>query len=761
MKRIRFALLLIPLFLCVACSRDPKAVRDSYYDNGQKYFKQAKFEEASIEFRNALKIDRTHVPSYLGLARTLQQLNNHSNAVALFRQVLTMDAQNVEAKLELGRYMVASGLQNADYFKQAQGIANDILQTSPKNTEARILLANAYAGVNDLPAAVTELEKALADAPAHITAALTLAAVEFRQKNVERAGKMFRDTAEKHPDSVQAVLSLGAFYMATGRKPQAEAEYRKACDLAPDDENALYALVGFYLSDRRQSDAEAVFKTAIAKKPGAREPRWGLANFHLGTGQAEQGLKDLEEMAKDFPKDRQIDLRLSEAYLNANRTDEAEKHIRVLLDMRKDDAEAHYLMGRLLAARHQDDKALEQYELAIKARESLFAAYLEKARILLNRGDLESGQNTLNEVLARNRNDVAARGMLAKVLAMRGKSEDAMQEAETILQSQPGNEDALAARAQALQALGRTKDAKESWQKLCDLQPKTAAYWYRLGAVEAAGNDSAAATTHFRKALGLQPNLIPAINDLVFMYLKANRYEAALAELDSLAKTSAPPDELHCFRGRIHEAQGKVAEAEKEFNKTIELNPKNYQAYIYLAQLDLRRNNVQQALRQVDQLIARNDRLVPAHLLKGYYHQVANNNAAAIASYRKALELDPENAVAANNLAWLLSEGTASLEEALSLAQKAKKKAPDSVEIADTLGWIYYKMHNYILAIDQLQLSVNNRPKPGAEHYYHLGMAYSAKGDRMLAQQTLRKALELNPTFQGSDEARRALTQKN
>jgi tetratricopeptide (TPR) repeat protein len=44
-----------------------------------------------------------------------------------------------------------------------------------------------------------------------------------------------------------------------------------------------------------------------------------------------------------------------------------------------------------------------------------------------------------------------------------------------------------------------------------------------------------------------------------------------------------------------------------------------------------------------------------------------------------------------------------------------------------------------------LLFSVNNRQKPAAENYYRLGMAYYAKGDLMLAKQTLRKALELDP----------------
>ena len=40
---------------------------------------------------------------------------------------------------------------------------------------------------------------------------------------------------------------------------------------------------------------------------------------------------------------------------------------------------------------------------------------------------------------------------------------------------------------------------------------------------------------------------------------------------------------------------------------------------------------------------------------------------------------------------------------------------------------------------------------------YHLGMAYFKKGDKELAKQELKKALELDPGFSGADEAKSIL----
>jgi len=162
----------------------------------------------------------------------------------------------------------------------------------------------------------------------------------------------------------------------------------------------------------------------------------------------------------------------------------------------------------------------------------------------------------------------------------------------------------------------------------------------------------------------------------------------------------------------------------------------------------------------MDRLIAGNKNYVPAYMLKAVYLQESKDIPGAIACYRKTLELDPENPVASNNLAWLLVENNMNWDEALSLARTARKKMPEEPEMADTLGWIYYKMKNYTLAADQFLFSVNGRQQPKAESYYRLGLAYEAKGDALPAKQMMRKALDVNPSFPDAAEARRIMGKK-
>jgi len=114
-------------------------------------------------------------------------------------------------------------------------------------------------------------------------------------------------------------------------------------------------------------------------------------------------------------------------------------------------------------------------------------------------------------------------------------------------------------------------------------------------------------------------------------------------------------------------------------------------------------------------------------------------------TYERALNVDPDNGVALNNLAFLIAETGGDLERALTLAQKAKQLLPNLDEVSDTLGMIYLRKNLSDNAIDIFRDLVSKEPAHATFHY-HLGMAFSQKGDKSKARQELQEALKTKPT---------------
>jgi Tfp pilus assembly protein PilF len=108
MKRAALFILLTCITLS-GCSRDPKAQRDKYIASGQKYLNDKHFEEASIEFRNALRIDKEHVPTYLGIAKAFQQMGDHQNAIAAYQRIVKLDNKNIGSQTAVRRIYSGCG----------------------------------------------------------------------------------------------------------------------------------------------------------------------------------------------------------------------------------------------------------------------------------------------------------------------------------------------------------------------------------------------------------------------------------------------------------------------------------------------------------------------------------------------------------------------------------------------------------------------------------------------------------------------------
>jgi len=120
------------------------------------------------------------------------------------------------------------------------------------------------------------------------------------------------------------------------------------------------------------------------------------------------------------------------------------------------------------------------------------------------------------------------------------------------------------------------------------------------------------------------------------------------------------------------------------------------------------------------------------------------------------LAIQPDQPIAANDLAFLMLQSGQDLDVALSLAQTARRAMPHSPNTADTLAWAYYHKGIYGSARDLLQDAEKESPND-ASIQYHLGMTLSKLGDKANAITHLKKAVSLAPNSQTAGEANKAL----
>lgn len=266
-----------------------------------------------------------------------------------------------------------------------------------------------------------------------------------------------------------------------------------------------------------------------------------------------------------------------------------------------------------------------------------------------------------------------------------------------------------------------------------------------------------AARRALERALAIAPTDTDALSLLTTLDGRTNCTPDAVARVAAAAAQPQASANLLLLAARTQAATGNVKEAERLARQVLAAHPSSPASYQLLGEIYASAGRLAEAQREFEQIVHLDPASVMAHTMVGILLQMQNRPADAEQRYQAALQADPRRAgVAANNLAWLIAERSGNLDVALQYAQAAVAALPESGGSLNTLGWIYYRKSMPERAVAALRDAVDKEPG-SARYHYHLGLAYAAAGDAMLAKRALEQALPLQPNFNGSTDARLVL----
>ena len=192
------------------------------------------------------------------------------------------------------------------------------------------------------------------------------------------------------------------------------------------------------------------------------------------------------------------------------------------------------------------------------------------------------------------------------------------------------------------------------------------------------------------------------------------------------------------------------------FEEAIRRDPTFAPAYVGLAAADTELSTVFMGGRPAEfrpkvEIAARkalelDPELAEAHVLLANIEKNQWQWAEAEAEFRRALDLNPNDAVAQNGFAdWLLSQGRP--EEALAWARRAREHDPLAVS-GVKIGWILFQSHRYEEAIHELRSVLAVFPDHTGALWF-LGFALIANGQAEEAIPVLEKALSVSDRSAG------------
>jgi Flp pilus assembly protein TadD len=213
---------------------------------------------------------------------------------------------------------------------------------------------------------------------------------------------------------------------------------------------------------------------------------------------------------------------------------------------------------------------------------------------------------------------------------------------------------------------------------------------------------------------------------------------------------------LYVMLARLQIDNRQFDKADATLQKAMQLDASDGNAVSLYAQVQVMRGDINKAITVWEQWSQANPANANSWAVLGTLEESRGNLDKAATYYKKALQLQPDQPVAANNLAYLMIERGENIDVALSLAQTARRRLPDAPNAADTLAWAYYHKGTYASARDLLEQAVKSAPGNAAMQY-HLGMTYFKLSDKKNALIHLKKAQSLAPNTPVAAQAEKAL----
>jgi putative PEP-CTERM system TPR-repeat lipoprotein len=735
--------------LCVAAASCSKSAK-SYFDSGNQYVAQKKLKEAAIEYKNAVQQDPNFGEARYKLAETLVELGDMPGAFREYVRAADLLPANKDAQLKAGTFLLLGGR-----FEDAKVRAQKVLAIDARNVQAQVLIANAAFGLKDLNGAIREIRKAIEFDPKDARTYLNLGALQMAGGMKAEAEATFGQAVEVDPKSVTARLALANFYWAAGRAAEAEQSLTKASELDPKNVAANRALASFYISTNRAPEAEAYLK-AVADTTKDGGSQMALAGYFVYMQRNADAIAILETLSKQKQTYATARTRIASIQYTDRKPAEAHKTIDEVLVQEPANVGALLVKAQFLLSEKKVDDALVRVKAAVAAAPRDPTAQYLLGTIYASKDDGDEAIKAFGEVLKLNPRAVSAQLQLARLNLARGALGPAVQFAEQAVKGQPDNPTARLILCRALIASNDVARAETETKLLAGKFPDSAEVHALTGLFQSRKGDLVGARKSFERALQIDPASLEALGGLVVLDFSAKKPADARARVDAALAKSPENASLLLLAARTYGAAGDITKAELTLLKTIEVDPSNIQAYGMLGQLYVSQNKLDLATARFEEIVKRQPKSVAARTMIAMIYGTQGRNADARKSYEKILEIDPRAPVAANNLAWMMADANENLDVALQLAKTAKSVIPNSPDVDDTLGWVYYKKGLYTLAISAFRDALTKTPANPSFHY-RLGLAYLKNSDPKRASESFTQALKLDPKFPQAADARKAL----
>ncbi len=571
----------------------------------------------------------------------------------------------------------------------------------------------------------------------------------------------------------------------------------------PEKAKAAHVAQGeVYLKAQKFAEASIEFRNAIQIDEKFAAAHWGLARAFQGLQRFQESFEELRKTVALDSNNLDARVQLGNYYIAGSRgkqdmITEAERMAKEILQKDPNHVEGHILMGSVLFAQNQRDKAFAELNHAIELDPKRVESYLSLARFYVVTSDKEKAAETFKRAIAVNNNSGLVHTEYGKFLVQTGRPADAEAELLRAVEVEPSNRDShfvlasfylvnkqfdkaetaykalanlengkpenQAVLADFYSATNRLDDAIRIYQDILAKTPDFIQGRYRLGEIMLMRGDTQGAASQIQEVLKKDQNDRQALLLRARLRLQngqTNDLKAAVEDLKEVLKQEPNSRGGLYFMAQANFALGLVDQA-RTFAADLERNYPDYlPAKLLQVQINLAAGDQKTATRLASELLDRLDKAGPdrdnspqllaeirskAYLARGTAQAQIGNIPAARQDFIAARDVTPNSAEVYIDLA-ALSKAEKKSDEAIGFYDKALSLDAVNFNALSGLIDLHARQNETNKAHARIDEVLKSYPNNASLHFLK-AQIYGFERNNQGAEAELRKTLELDSNY--------------
>lgn len=645
-------------------------------------------------------------------------------------------------------YLAQLTLAKGDFLR-ARELMLELLRVVPDNVSVLHVAGAVELQLGALGQAETYLSRAVRQQPGFVAASRLLAEVYLRSHQPAKAIAALRGVIDKPNVDAGTLTTAGQAYLLLNDAKTADSYFARAARLKPNDAKARSALAMSQLS-RGNADAAFVELQSIAAADTGVSADMALISARLRRNELDAALKAITQLEKKQPNSPVAQGLFGHVHVMRKDAAAARKSFEKALsqDARYFPAAAN--LAALDILDKKPDSAKARFDSFLKTNPKSVRAFLALAELKKRSGtNPEDVAKLIGDAINADPIDPQARLALIEHYASLGDFKAAITAGQAAVGSLPKDVELQDRLARVLLSGGEVNQAKSTFTKMASLHPDSSLGSLGLAEMNLASKDFAAASKSARQALALDPNSLAAQRVAIIAAMRQNRPEDA-SKIARLMQTQRSNEALgFILEGDIEAEQARWDLAISAFRSaTLKPNPAHAPARLHYALS--RAKKAADAAKFTNSWLNAHPKDTLFMLYLADTASAAGDNPQAEKYYQQVLKQQPENAIALNNVAWIMIKQKQ--PGAVAMAERAVKAAPGRLALVDTLAFALSSDNQHAKALELQKKVVAQAPQAPA---FRLTLAkiYLQSGEKRLAQTELKELLKLGKDFPGRDEA--------